>query len=192
MGTFYPYGMSTRTKLKEFILSDYYHDEGPVILKHRSVSAGLWILMQTRKTENGQLVLGQKFIIFSKFSQHDKTWGYKDMEVCSHPFQYDCPMKFIDEIEENGHPYAEHQGIKEMYDSWRENVLEYHKKKKSSAKIKGGERIVFDSPIVFQNGEELSEFIIEKRGKAIRFARPEDTYGAYSITRWQQRPHTIK
>jgi len=84
-------------------------DSNPVA--HRLIGNNLWTVL-----EHGR---GERFICLFRL-EHEKGfgWGYKAMEESTGPYQYNCPVQFLDVVPvPTFSPYAE---------AWRAKVRAYH------------------------------------------------------------------
>lgn len=53
-------------------------------------------------------------------SHDDDGWGYKAMDESSHPYYYDCPLKYLDMVPDPGDSATE----------WRKGVRQFHDQKR--------------------------------------------------------------
>ena len=53
---------------------------------------------------------------------HSIGWGYKDMDESMHPYYYSCPLKYLKMVPKVGNQ------------EWRDNVIQYHKRKQEKRK----------------------------------------------------------
>jgi hypothetical protein len=81
-------------------------------IRKASHGSELWTIWEDTETKHKTIVL---FLLARK----DRNWGYKDMTEAMHPYYYQCPLSFLDEV-----PVAN--------EDWREKVRKYHKQKKQN------------------------------------------------------------
>jgi hypothetical protein len=76
---------------------------------------GLYTVSQKDVDYNPNNVLGQKVILLFRleYFKNDKGYGYKDMCESMHPYQYNCPLKFLKEATVT-------------CQEWRDNVVKFH------------------------------------------------------------------
>jgi hypothetical protein len=82
------------------------------------VGNNLWALYTVSQKDvdyNPNNVLGQKVILLFRleYFKNDKGYGYKDMCESMHPYQYNCPLKFLKEATVT-------------CQQWRDEVIKYH------------------------------------------------------------------
>lgn len=79
------------------ILRDWARSETQRVLKYKSTSEGLWILMEyTKATETRSE--GYKHIVFHKIESRGKgEWAEKSMSESCHPYYYSCPAEYLKE-----------------------------------------------------------------------------------------------
>ena len=107
MGWLFPYHTTTKKLLVEDVLS-HWKDNGEIHAT-KSCKSGLWILCTPKGYDH-------KIIGLYLMEKQQGLWGYKDLDESSHPYYYDCPVKWLDEA-----PVANQ--------AWRDGVAEYNKKK---------------------------------------------------------------
>jgi len=118
------------------------------------------------------------------------NFGYKDMDEGMGPNESKCPgciLDILSPVNELG--YGEN--CVKYAQEWRNRC---YFNLKSNTKVKDGDKIRFDFPIHFTNGETHQEFKIRKYGKKIRFMDVNALgliNGIYQITGWKDRAHTI-
>lgn len=78
---------------------------------HRLIGNNLWTII-----ERGR---GERFICLFRL-EHEKGfgWGYKAMDESTGPFQYNCPVQFLDVVAVPDSPYVA---------EWRKKVREHAK-----------------------------------------------------------------
>ena len=65
-----------------------------IVLKNRSGKGGLWIFRKIISNENGEYFT----VDFIKM-EHEKSWTYyKEMNFEIHPYFYDCPITWLDQL----------------------------------------------------------------------------------------------
>ncbi len=112
---------------------------------------------------------------------------YKEMTEDMGPCESECPAKILDLLS----PVEEFASgdCAKWATAWRERCRAAIEKR---AKAPGdGAKIRFKEPIKFTNGDEIAEFMIRKRGRAIRFADARNSFAQYRISNWQKREYEI-
>ena len=108
MGWLFPHNAYTKEILVEDILSrnNKSFNEGAIslkVLKHSLKGNNLWLVIE----RNGKATVnfGSRivFIMLYKlaYSRSNGVWGYKDMDASMHPYENDCPIKFLDMVTED-------------------------------------------------------------------------------------------
>jgi hypothetical protein len=90
------------------------------------VGNNLWALYTVSQKDvdyNPNNVLGQKVILLFRleYFKRDKGYGYKDMCESMHPYQYNCPLKFLKEATVT-------------CQEWRDNVVKFHENNRNLRK----------------------------------------------------------
>jgi hypothetical protein len=85
----------------------------PADMQWSLVGNNLWGLF-TAIRETERVKVGEKVILLYRLSSFGKNgYGYKDMCESMHPYQYNCPLKFLKE------------SVVECQE-WRDNVVKFH------------------------------------------------------------------
>lgn len=79
----------------------------------------LWTVWENSVTK-------KKSIILFLLGKDRGNWGYKDITEIMGPWEYDCPLSFLDAV-----PEPDTRSAKE----WREKVRAYHDQEKSRRKV---------------------------------------------------------
>jgi hypothetical protein len=108
MGWLFPYHTTTKKLLVEDVLATWKRCEG-IVHATKSCKAGMWILGTPKGYDH-------KIIGLYLMERKSGLWGYKDLDESSHPYYYDCPVKWLDEA-----PVANQ--------AWRDGVHAHYKKK---------------------------------------------------------------
>lgn len=84
----------------------------------------LWAVVElTYKQEQSR----KRFIVcYPLRSDRGYGWGYKDMDESMHPYQYSCPLKYL-------------EMVPEANATWREGVRKYHQQR--NKKVEVGQKI---------------------------------------------------
>jgi hypothetical protein len=91
--------------------------EGETVKCVRKSTVGnhLWTIWERKED-------GHKFIVLFLLARDRGNWGYKDMTESMHPYYYDCPLSFLDEV-----PVAS--------EDWREGVINHHSAEKNRRRM---------------------------------------------------------
>ena len=91
-------------------------------------------------------------------SRTGEQFGYKDMSESMGPNQADCPANILELLTTTD---------KEHSLDWRRRCLAAHRLR--SRQLRNGDRVRLASPMRFTDGETREEFVVEKRGRTLRF-----------------------
>ena len=91
------------------------------------VGNNLWALYTVSQKDvdyNPSNVLGQQVILLFKieYFRQDNGYGYKAMSESVHPYQYNCPMKFLKQA-------------KVECQEWRDEVVKFHENNRKVRKL---------------------------------------------------------
>jgi hypothetical protein len=94
----------------------------------------LWSVIESRKFNPNETepFFSKKFLGLDllKWGGKSDGWGYKDMDESSGPYQFNCPLKYLDMVPQTG--------LNEYALTWRKAVREYHAEQAAKrAKKKG-------------------------------------------------------
>jgi hypothetical protein len=93
----------------------------PADMQWSLVGNNLWGLF-TAIRETERVKVGEKVILLYRLSSFGKNeYGYKDMCESMHPYQYNCPLKFLKEA------------VVECQE-WRDNVVKFHESNRNLRK----------------------------------------------------------
>lgn len=67
-----------------------------------------------------------------EYDKNNECWGYKDLDECSGPNYYSCPLSYLNMVAVPDSQYAR---------TWREKVEKYHAEKTLSFKPKIGDKV---------------------------------------------------
>jgi hypothetical protein len=114
------------------------------------------------------------------------NFGYKEMEDCTGPFYYNCPLRLLEGLTESN----------ETGMAWRQKVREYHARRRAKPKV--GQRIKFAKPLKFNFGgglgwREYGTFDVIKYKKSGIAYRPvgDNAYLTCRITKIEDREFEI-
>ncbi len=79
----------------------------------------------TRKNNQGQEFLNQNYILVCllRYSKRDNGWGYKPMEEACGPYNYSCPLKYLEMC-----PIVKNN-------NWRDMVKHYWQERKNKREL---------------------------------------------------------
>lgn len=121
---------STRWYNKSVLIQDRIKgEEAFKCIAHQCKGNVLWTVWEITQ-QRGEHPAGTRFIgcdLLRKFPRGD-GWGYKDMCESSHPYQYSCPLKYLDMV-----PVAS--------EKWREGVRAYWDHRKYVSSLKPGDYV---------------------------------------------------
>jgi len=101
------------------------------------------------------------------------NFGYKDMEESMGPYNYNCPERILNLLTPTGNEYA----LK-----WRWKCREAVERRKKVAKIKNGDILEFEEPIVFQNGCKIQQLQVKDKKKGL-FKQPGKAWISFKLKR---------
>ncbi|MEO6323798.1 MAG: hypothetical protein ABIQ65_04160 [Thermoanaerobaculia bacterium] len=90
----------TRGATKRSIIDDLIRDRtgktaSSKTLRHHVNDNVLWTVRETTDTDGASVRwIGCELLA----EQHDYGWGSKSMEESQHPYFYDCPLEFLDDV----------------------------------------------------------------------------------------------
>lgn len=108
----------------------------------------------------------------------DEQFGYKDMDETAGPCEAGCPVSILGLLGPSDHPGAL---------DWRRRC--YRTLRRRACPLDDGMRIRFTEPMTFTDGHVGEEFIVEKRGGAIRL-KDVVTGGRYRVSSLRDRRWT--
>lgn len=122
MGTYG--GYSSRNELVHEVTATYENDQQIQIAEKKFFSGNdLWVLF--RRTSKMAPTDIERFIVLFKISRWGAgDWAYKPIEESMGPFEYTCPLSFIEAAQ---HPFP--NGYPEGYGDWRTKVRAFHARK---------------------------------------------------------------
>jgi hypothetical protein len=125
------FGWNSKTEIVNYLLKPWGESETHTPLAHSCAGNVLWIVTECRNTETGEAI---NLILCSLLKCAEGDWGYKGMCEESGPYQYTCPLKYLEMTPVVTCP------------EWREKVREYHAGKKqaraTSNTLQAGTKIV--------------------------------------------------
>jgi hypothetical protein len=94
---------------------------------------------------------GTKFIGCYLLGADQGWWGYKDMDESCGPCYYNCPLAYLEMVEDPKSTYST---------GWREKVKAFHAKNATFNGMKPGTKVKLKDGLTIQ-GEPITEAIIE-------------------------------
>jgi hypothetical protein len=123
------------------------------------------------KRPDGQVYCG---VIMLGYAPNDHfNFGYKAMDESWQPYYYNCPKRILDLLT----PADDANSLK-----WREACRQVLADKASKPKLYAGAYIVFDTPVSFTNGEELTDFYVMNAQKRL-YSKGKGYYGNYKLSK---------
>lgn len=101
------------------------------------------------------------------------NFGYKDMDETMGPYYYNCPERILNLLTPTDNEYA----LK-----WRRKCREAVERRKKVAKIKNGDILEFEEPIVFQNGCKIRQLQVKDKKKGL-FKEPGRAWISFKLKR---------
>ena len=131
MGTYYTIGASKKDIIAELTQGWENRENGSKckILAHAIRGNVLWTVCELTKPDD---CFKERFIVCNLLSTSDGSWGYKSMDESCGPCYYSCPLKYLEMAPNPIGGYA----VK-----WREQVREYHRRKRSNSSLRALSRI---------------------------------------------------
>jgi hypothetical protein len=108
-------------------------------------------------------------------STSGEEFGYKDLDETMGPCEAECPARILALLGPTDSEYAL---------DWRRRC--HASLSRRARPIADGMRIRLDEPLTFTDGHEGTEFIVEKKGRSLRFLDP-DSRRRYRIGRFAER-----
>lgn len=99
-------------------------------IAHQCKGNTLWAVWELQE-DRGGIKKGKRFIscdLLRKFPRGE-GWGYKDMDESMGPYQYSCPMKYLDMVPEVSN------------EKWRQGVKQYWEHRKYVSSLKPGDYV---------------------------------------------------
>jgi len=81
-----------------------------VTIAYKNCGDVLWSVVEVRPKPSGE---PQRYIFCDLLDCHNGMWGHKPMEEAMHPYQYSCPLDYLDMAPEQSRV-------------WRSNVRAWH------------------------------------------------------------------
>ena len=165
MGTYG--GYYSRKELVEDVTKTWESEHAIQVVEKKFFSGNdLWVLFaRTSKHASTDV---ERFIVLFKISRWGEgNWAYKPIEESMGPFEYSCPISFLDVAQ---HPFP--NGYPEGYSDWRANVRAYHARR--------NQKVAVGQTVKLTNGRLYR--VIEVNGRKVRGVGLDDNY-TYRIPR---------
>lgn len=119
-------GWKSRDELVGYLTSPSHISAGYELIKSRVVGNNIWHLV---KRPDGSTMISLDLIrAYREKGQTD--WGYKGMDECYEPSEVNCPLSLLNAADAPRGEYAA---------NWRQNVREYHAKRKARPAYAAGQ-----------------------------------------------------
>lgn len=112
---------------------------------------GMTIYQAIRYTDNNGVVHVGGMVILTQLAKDMYNFGYKDIDEQMGPCEADCPDKILDLLTPTESEYAI---------AWRQRCRENNANRKRVKAVAIGDKITLKDPLKFNDGAELSEFIV--------------------------------
>lgn len=150
-------------------------------IKKKTVGSALWTAWEETKASDPDHKVRWIGCDLLK-SKKDYGWGNKGMDERMHPYNYSCPLEFLEAVPEV------------RCAEWRGKVLEWHETqariKETRRLLEAGAMIEFETPLTFRNKMVVSRFTLEVKGKLV--FRAVAGFGRYRLSLEDlARPHKI-
>ena len=136
-------------------------------------SGVLYIVWEVATVNPDEIIKSHRFIEidllkYGKDNQCGSTWGYKDMTEECGPYNYSCPLSYLDMVPEPDSEYAR---------NWRKGVREYHDKRRAQRGLLKG--IGVGDTIVFKEGVTPPSVVVS----SVKPLRGEEGWKTYRINK---------
>jgi hypothetical protein len=128
MGTYG--GYNSRKELVEEVTETRENEHAIQVAEKKFFSGNdLWVLFaRTSKHASTDV---ERFIVLFKISRWGEgNWAYKPIEESMGPFEYSCPISFLDAAQ---HPFP--NGYPEGYSDWRAYVRAHHARRNQKVEV---------------------------------------------------------
>jgi len=128
MGTYG--GYNSRKELVDEVTKTWESEHAIQVAEKKFFSGNdLWVLFaRTSKHASTDV---ERFIVLFKISRWGEgNWAYKPIEESMGPFEYSCPISFLDAAQ---HPFP--NGYPEGYSDWRANVRAWHARRNQKVEV---------------------------------------------------------
>ena len=104
------FGYNSRKSLTDHLL----HGNGVTTIRHCFKGNNLWAIQEGKKQDGTTVKFIALYLLRGNKNSRD-GWGYKDLDETAGPNYYNCPLAYLDEVEDPGY-YAT---------DWRKQVRQY-------------------------------------------------------------------
>ena len=165
MGTYG--GYNSRKELVEEVTKTWENEHAVQVAEKKFFSGNdLWVLF--KRTSKHASTDIERFIVLFKISRWGEgNWAYKPIEESMGPFEYSCPISFLDAAQ---HPFPD--GYPEGYSDWRAAVRAHHARR--------NQKVAVGQTVKLTNGREYR--VTEVRGRKISGIGVDDGY-RYTLPR---------
>lgn len=121
---------------------EWHHPENPQ--RHEVVAhSGRYWAVRTIAT-------GEVFAVVAIVTRHNAQIGIKLVDEGMGPNDYKCPLRILNLLSPTDSKYA---------NEWREQCRKYHADRKAQPRLKVGDTVIFDPPVVFTSGAKVSRMV---------------------------------
>lgn len=120
-------GYKSRDELIGYVTSPSHFSVGYELVKTSIVGNNVWSLV--RRPDGSTMISLDLIRVFREKGQSSE-WGYKGIDECSGPSEVNCPLSLLNAADA---PRGEHAA------SWRQQVREYHAKRKARPGYSSGQ-----------------------------------------------------
>jgi hypothetical protein len=140
------FGWNSKQELISYLLKPWGDKETYTPLAHSCAGNVLWYVTKHQNTETGESVN----LILCALLKSSDGWGYKGMSESVGPYQYTCPLKYLDMA-----PVAD--------PDWRAKVVEYWKGKREARATSNALQV--GTKIVLSGNWSVKEFTLAQKVK---------------------------
>lgn len=119
-------GWKSRAEIIGYVTSPSHFSVGYMLIKNSIVRNNIWSLV--RRPDGSTMITLDMIRAFRE--KGSTEWGYKAMDECSGPYEVNCPLALLDAAEA---PRGEFATV------WRQQVREYHAKRKVCTRYASGQ-----------------------------------------------------
>lgn len=120
-------GWKTRDEVIEHVTSPTHFSVGYELIKTHITGNNVWSLV--RRPDGSTMIALDRIKAFREKGRAIE-WGYKGMDECSGPYEVNCPLSLLNAADA---PRGEHAA------SWRQQVREYHARRKARPGYSAGQ-----------------------------------------------------
>lgn len=149
MGSYYTYGATRKDVIAE-VTQGWTRDDGTgtQTIRHCARGNTLYVVHESTTATETYRFIGVYLLLKDR-----EGWGYKPMDEAMGPYQYNCPVSYIELAEEK--PKA--GGLGKTSDEWRAKVRANQARK--GRKFSVGQTVESIRPL-FYSGSEVSRFTV--------------------------------